>query len=74
MSLQEYGICGDASETESSNHGGELISTVHSGSGQKWKTSVKASSTTGYIQREVGSSEISHKHEYGELPLQDMGP
>ena len=38
--------CGDSSETESLHHGGELISIVHSGNGQKWKTSVQASSMT----------------------------
>ncbi len=37
-----------ASETESSYHGGELIPIVHSGNGHKWKTSVQASSMTGY--------------------------
>ena len=41
--------CRDAKETESSYLGGELIPIAHIGNGHKLKTSVQASSMTGYM-------------------------
>ena len=64
---------GDANETESSYRGGELVPTVDSGNGQKWKPMYRLHQWLD-IQREVGSPDWSHKHEYVELPLRDKEP
>ena len=62
--------CGYASETDSLLHGGELISTVHSGM-VKRETPVHTLRQCLNVQCEVASPNRSHKHEFVELELHD---